>query len=584
MDKIIIVVILISIILIIDFVIKKNKKSNDDLIEFKPKNRFKKIIIWSSSILLIFTISFFGFKKKFVEINRDLENKISNYKFTELYTQLENLNFIEKIGVNIDSTLKKAEDEYYLYLDLKQTLEEFNEVIDLNKSLSNFEYLEKIDLDSINARLFNDWANYIFNKINFESIDRDSVTLSFVLYENALSLISKDNLDFQLDVRSDILRSQIIYLQDGLDYKYLGELLPNYTQKKYIEERAFAVDSIYNEIKIQFNKISKINPDYFYSNFLMASFTGDLKYHKKLLNIYKKNKDSFINEYYKNKFIFLIKRMDVYSFYSDKLDHQNKLRNYDLLYEKISKNQKYELDDYISFTRSLLNNVIDYDERFIIDKIRLKKYNSDHLMNIDIYAYNITRIVLKLFGKKKMTKEIFNKRKSVVDSYKYNLSIEKNGFKNFVNMKWVLHNVYVDYEPNIALKALYDMEIEISKYMDEISRNSTDSIPIVPNVDNYEILALVWWKIGRIKENKKDSNGSANAFDKSKQYYSKFFNGYDDTKSKIAIKYSDLLVDVFRSKWNIKPYGKKRNCCRDLELAAKLNPDDYYDYFLKNCN
>ena len=75
MDKIITVVILISIILIvliIDFVIKKNKKSNDDLIEFKPKNRFKKIIIWSSSILLIFTISFFGFKTKSDEINLDL--------------------------------------------------------------------------------------------------------------------------------------------------------------------------------------------------------------------------------------------------------------------------------------------------------------------------------------------------------------------------------------------------------------------------------------------------------------------------------------------------------------------------------
>ena len=65
-----------------------------------------------------------------------------------------------------------------------------------------------------------------------------------------------------------------------------------------------------------------------------------------------------------------------------------------------------------------------------------------------------------------MTSDLFNKRKKI-DNYQYIYQL-KNGFKNGVNMKWILHNIYLDYEPNIALKALYDMESEILKYKNDL--------------------------------------------------------------------------------------------------------------------
>jgi hypothetical protein len=61
------------------------------------------------------------------------------------------------------------------------------------------------------------------------------------------------------------------------------------------------------------------------------------------------------------------------------------------------------------------------------------------------------------------------------------------------------------------------------------------------------------------------------------------FKGKEINDKKAAPNYSNILYKIFQHKWNTKPYGNKNGACQDLKLAAKINAEGYYDYYIKMC-
>ena len=97
------------------------------------------------------------------------------------------------------------------------------------------------------------------------------------------------------------------------------------------------------------------------------------------------------------------------------------------------------------------------------------------------------------------------------------------------------------------------------------------------------VLARVLFRIGNIKSEKDDTKGALESYQRAEKLYD--FKGKDlQVGQGSAPDYSDVLYQIFRHKWNIKPYGNKNGACEDLKLAGKINAETYYDYYIKMCN
>ena len=100
------------------------------------------------------------------------------------------------------------------------------------------------------------------------------------------------------------------------------------------------------------------------------------------------------------------------------------------------------------------------------------------------------------------------------------------------------------------------------------------------SIENY--FRSLFVPIASYKFSKSDWRGATDAYEKALKYGG--YNGNSEVHGMSVPKCSLILRNLFASKWNTGENGDKLGACDNLRIAAQLNPDDYYDYYLKNCS
>ena len=132
-------------------------------------------------------------------------------------------------------------------------------------------------------------------------------------------------------------------------------------------------------------------------------------------------------------------------------------------------------------------------------------------------------------------------------------------------------------------KAIIDYTRALNYYPSDFSSENTSGIIYdSPRDMNIHELTDLYYKRARVKFGKADWLGAISDYEKALSYYN---NDYEDVTKYWFISHPEhILRDLFASKWNYGKNGDKRGACEDLKMAADLNPEEYYDYYIKNCS
>jgi len=132
-------------------------------------------------------------------------------------------------------------------------------------------------------------------------------------------------------------------------------------------------------------------------------------------------------------------------------------------------------------------------------------------------------------------------------------------------------------------KAIIDYTKALNYYPSDFSSENTSGIIYDPPRDmNIHELTDLYYDRAMVKFDKTDWLGAMSDFKKALSYYN---NDYKDVPNYWRIiRPESILRNLFSSKWNYGENGDKRGACEDLKIAADLDPEEYYDYYIKNCS
>ena len=211
------------------------------------------------------------------------------------------------------------------------------------------------------------------------------------------------------------------------------------------------------------------------------------------------------------------------------------------------------------------------NKRWYVDQVLMDEILVGDSFDDDIFNHNIHVAVKSLFGSDKISKKKEKALQEIVSKYA-KLNIENYKFSEWTNFYWTKSSIYLHTDKNTSLDALYTIENEFSKLVSDTGSDFSKGV-----------LARVLFRIANIKSDKNDTKGALESYKRAEKLYD--FKGKDLRVGQgAAPDYSDILYKLFMHKWNIKPYGNKNGACEDLKLAGKINADEYYDYYIKNCN
>ena len=286
--------------------------------------------------------------------------------------------------------------------------------------------------------------------------------------------------------------------------------------------------------------------------------------------------------------------------------------------------QNEEIKEYFNLLTSMdKKNILNFKDKYLSDRLFAKIYI--HQENVSDYETILfdKRGLDALFGKpKKATKNQIKTLMNKIDMYNP-IEFTSDNLKSSMEHIWFKYRLYYDNNQKTkALKVLYEFLELIQQYVREMSNTlvtvyiyegqefnyttiqewanevnisvedfitkydkiKTKEKFYVPN-EFYEYQSLIWESIHDIREEKKDMSGALEAIKKAISFQEKLDKtSSGDTNSSVSSPLSRLLEQSFINKWNIRPYGNKKGACADLKRAADINVEDYYDYYIKNCN
>jgi hypothetical protein len=168
-------------------------------------------------------------------------------------------------------------------------------------------------------------------------------------------------------------------------------------------------------------------------------------------------------------------------------------------------------------------------------------------------------------------------------NYEYNF----NRISTFVSWSDISH-FYNHYLFCLLALEKYNEVLKVSnrflsiKDWDKFARQNKDETPLWD--PGFRFREIYVFRV-QARWGKEDWNGAISEYDKALE-----ISGITDIyglkeDQGLSTKSSDLLRGRFAVKWNSgKINGDKKGACEDLRIAADLNPDKYYDEFLKVCN
>jgi tetratricopeptide (TPR) repeat protein len=132
-------------------------------------------------------------------------------------------------------------------------------------------------------------------------------------------------------------------------------------------------------------------------------------------------------------------------------------------------------------------------------------------------------------------------------------------------------------------KSIINYTKALNYYPDDFSPKNTSGILYNnPRTENILELTHLYYNRAMVKFSKSDWLGCMSDYKKALSYYD---NDYKDVpKSWRVITPENILRNLFSAKWNYGENGDKRGACEDLKIAADLDPEEYYDYYIKNCS
>ena len=132
-------------------------------------------------------------------------------------------------------------------------------------------------------------------------------------------------------------------------------------------------------------------------------------------------------------------------------------------------------------------------------------------------------------------------------------------------------------------KAIINYTKALKYYPNNFSPENTSGIIYdSPRTMNIQELTDLYYNRAMVKFDKTDWLGAMSDFKKALSFYN---NDYQDVPTYwLTVRPESILRNLFSSKWNYGENGDKRGACEDLKIAADLNPEEYYDYYIKNCS
>lgn len=259
------------------------------------------------------------------------------------------------------------------------------------------------------------------------------------------------------------------------------------------------------------------------------------------------------------------------------------------LCEKLYKNNFYDycsdgcsnpvMNEYEEFLLDLdKNNILPFQDEYLIDrliaKIFIKKENIEGYLSI---LYSKKLMDLFFVGKmKSITKNQIKRLMNTIDMYN-RIKLTDDNLYYSVEHFWFRFRLYYDNNQKTkALKVLYELLDAIEK--DDINK-------VFYEMFLNELKSNIWESIFDIKREKRDMLGALEAIQNAIFFEEKLDKTPSgNTKIGTSNKLSALLEKSFLIKWNTLPYGDKNGACEDLKIAADIDIDTYYDFYIKNCN
>ena len=167
-------------------------------------------------------------------------------------------------------------------------------------------------------------------------------------------------------------------------------------------------------------------------------------------------------------------------------------------------------------------------------------------------------------------------------------NLRKEGFSRSFKDSIRIGSIYrtiadINNELKSYTKALINYKKASSYYPINFSPENTSSLYYSnPRYQNIYYLSTLYYESAMIKSGKKkDYLGAIRDYEKALTYWE---NDYKNPNPWFSQDYAWILRNLFSSKWNYKENGDKMGACDDLKLASDLDPEEYYDYYLKWCS
>lgn len=436
--------------------------------------------------------------------------------------------------------------------------EKYEEAFNKIDSYKNI-YNKKIYSDSLNLRIHRERILNYDNSLNmyyFREGSLDSI--------NKIEKFLDDYYDFCLNINDEermiaikyyIFNFQSRVAKSVFFVNFIGEKNRSF----YSDVKNFKVkqDSIENILESKIKDFRDVAFDEKYKNYLRGAnvfnaqtsiITGDIEPMNKLLKLEDYGADEIeIVE-------FFLKNLRLYGRNYYGMEYEEQKNYYDF-----ARKSRYKINKELYALLVLMDEIL-----------------KDNSVYENIYSHNITEGLNNIMGG---IKALTNKQQSSLEELfpaYLDLDIDSYDRYDWINFYWLKSSIYMNSNKNISLDALNTLDNFFLKENLNAENETT--------ANAYDLWARVLYRIANIKSDKDDVKDALNFYRRAEKLYT--FQGKDLRISDgiASPDYSDILYEIFRHKWNTKPYGDKNGACNDLKLAGRINADKYYDYYLSMCN
>jgi len=514
-----------SLLIIIFIVIKdlKKKKStgiSEDIALFEPKSVKKRLMRKIIIISTLVSVTLFSLLYP-RKIEKDLKKSISSKNWIESEEKLKILK------------------NYFFWRDNTQDLE-----IDLFLEIFG-DKLTDTSYDDTEVYANGYGINWVHNDHDKKIKSLDSLKNQFELDEERLDKINLNTVILYYDL---LLKNNIFHFDGnkvGDNFKICASCKEGSSPKERVER----IEKVVMELYLSLEKVKESNLGLY--NVINGKFFGNVNSLIGYINDDSENLAEVCKLLYTNSFFGKCNFVDC---------------------------QNEEIKEYFNLLTSMdEKNILIFKDKYLLDRLFAKIYIlQENVSDYKQILFNKRRMD-GFFGKqKKATKSQIKTLMNKINMYN-TIEFTSDNIESSMEHIWFKYRLYYDNNQKTkALQVLYKFLELNQQYANELSE---------PYSDFNAYQTLIWESIHRIKEEKKDMSGALEAITKAISFQEKIDKTPSgDTGFGISNKLSRLLEQSFLTKWNTRPYGNKKGACDDLKRAAGINVEEYYDYYIKNCN